>query len=48
MVPWRDNITLGAPYAKDRAVVDAAEVGGLTEFVNRHPQGFDTVIGSAA
>lgn len=41
----RENITIGAPYADDRAVVEAAEVGGLTDFVNRHPQGFDMPIG---
>lgn len=41
----RENITIGAPYADDRAVVAAAEMGGLTQFVNRHPQGFDMVIG---
>lgn len=41
----RENITIGAPYADDRTVLAAAEVGGLTEFVNRHPQGFDMVIG---
>jgi ATP-binding cassette, subfamily C, bacterial LapB len=41
----RENIAIGAPYADDRAIVAAAEVGGLTEFVNRHPQGFDMMIG---
>jgi ATP-binding cassette subfamily C protein LapB len=41
----RDNITVGAPYADDRTVIEAAEVGGLTEFVNRHPQGYDMPIG---
>lgn len=41
----RDNIALGAPYADDSAIVAAAEVGGLTEFVNRHPEGFDLLIG---
>lgn len=41
----RENITIGAPYADDEAVVAAAELGGLTQFVNRHPQGFDMVIG---
>jgi len=41
----RENITIGAPYADDQAVVAAAEMGGLTQFVNRHPQGFDMVIG---
>lgn len=41
----RDNITLGAPYADDRTLIEAAEVAGLTEFINRHPQGFDMPIG---
>ena len=41
----RENIAIGAPYADDRTIVEAAEVGGLAEFVNRHPQGFDMVIG---
>lgn len=41
----RDNIAIGAPYADDAAIVSAAEIGGLSEFVNRHPQGFDMMIG---
>jgi ATP-binding cassette subfamily C protein LapB len=41
----RENIALRAPYADDIAIVTAAEVGGLTGFVNRHPQGYDMVIG---
>lgn len=41
----RDNIAIGAPYAEDSAIVAAAEAGGLTEFVNRHPDGFDMMIG---
>lgn len=41
----RENITIGAPYADDRAVIEAAELGGLADFVNRHPKGFDMVIG---
>ena len=41
----RDNITIGAPYADDSAVVHAADVAGLTQFVNRHPKGFDMTIG---
>lgn len=41
----RDNIAIGAPYADDAAIVAAAEVGGLTDFVNRHPDGFDMMIG---
>lgn len=41
----KDNITLGAPFASDQAVVNAAEVAGVTEFANRHPRGFDMLIG---
>jgi len=41
----RDNISIAAPYADDSAIVAAAEVAGLSEFVNRHPQGFDMLIG---
>ncbi len=41
----RDNISIGAPYADDSAIVAAADVAGMSEFVNRHPQGFDMVIG---
>ena len=41
----RENISIGAPYVDDQAVIDAAEIGGLTEFVNRHPRGFDMPIG---
>jgi ATP-binding cassette subfamily C protein LapB len=37
----RDNIAIRAPYADDRALVAAAELAGLTDFVNRHPEGFD-------
>lgn len=41
----RENIAIGAPYADDSAIVQAAEVAGLSQFVNRHPQGFDMLIG---
>jgi ATP-binding cassette subfamily C protein LapB len=41
----RDNITLGAPFADDEAVLRAAEIAGVTEFVNRHPSGFDMPVG---
>lgn len=41
----RENIAIGAPYADDAAIVAAAEAGGLTEFVNRHPDGFEMMIG---
>ncbi len=41
----RENIALRAPYADDLAVVTAAEIGGLSAFANRHPEGYDMVIG---
>ena len=41
----RENIAIGAPYADDSAIVQAAEVAGLSPFVNRHPKGFDMLIG---
>ncbi|MES2019661.1 MAG: type I secretion system permease/ATPase [Pseudomonadota bacterium] len=40
----RDNIAIRAPYADDRAVVAAADLAGLTEFINRHPEGFDMLV----
>lgn len=41
----RDNLTISATGADDAAVLRAAEVGGLIEFVNSHPQGFDMAVG---
>jgi ATP-binding cassette subfamily C protein LapB len=41
----RENIAFGLPYADDSAIVAAAEVAGMTDFVNRHPRGFDMVVG---
>jgi ATP-binding cassette subfamily C protein LapB len=41
----RDNIALGAPFADDRAVLRAAEIAGVEDFVARHPQGFDLDVG---
>ncbi|WP_293778659.1 type I secretion system permease/ATPase [uncultured Oxalicibacterium sp.] len=40
----RQNIAIRAPYADDLAIVAAAELGGLADFVNRHPEGFDMPI----
>jgi len=41
----KDNIALGAPFADDQDVIAAAEIAGVTEFANRHPRGFDMLIG---
>ena len=41
----RENIAFGMPYAEDGAIVAAAEVAGLLDYVNRHPHGFDMAVG---
>jgi len=41
----RDNLVMGTPHADDREVLAAARAGALLEFANRHPQGFDMLIG---
>ena len=41
----RDNITLGHVTYEDDAIGSAAITGGLGEFVNSHPSGFDMMIG---
>ena len=41
----RDNLTIAAPTADDAAVLRAAQVGGITDFVNNHPKGFDMTVG---
>lgn len=41
----RENITLGAPYAEDSQILQAADVGMLSDMINRHPRGFDMLVG---
>lgn len=41
----RENITLRHPHADDLSVLQAAKVGGIAEFVNAHPRGFDLEVG---
>ena len=41
----RDNLTMSFPAAQDADVLRAAKMGGMLEFVNGHPQGFDMMIG---
>jgi ATP-binding cassette subfamily C protein LapB len=41
----KENITFAAPYADDAALVRAAEIAGVTEFVHPSAQGFDLHIG---
>lgn len=40
----RDNICIRAPYISDQEILRVAEVAGVTNFTNRHPQGFDMPI----
>jgi len=41
----RDNIVYGMPNADDAAVLRAARIAGVTDFVDRHPMGFDMPVG---
>jgi len=41
----RDNLTLANTQVSDAALVRAAEIAQLAEFVNSHPQGFDMLVG---
>lgn len=41
----RDNISLGKPFADDKAILKAAEIAGVSEFVSRHPSDFDMPVG---
>ncbi len=40
----KENIVLSHPFASDSDVLKAAEIANLTEFINRHPQGFDMMV----
>ena len=41
----RHNIALGAPFADDSAVLAAADLSGVAEFADAHPQGYDMLVG---
>ncbi|PLX71277.1 MAG: type I secretion system permease/ATPase [Desulfuromonas sp.] len=41
----RDNIALGAPYVDGQAILRAANLAGVTDFVRNHPAGFDMQVG---
>jgi len=41
----RDNITLKSPHADDEAIIQAANVGGVNTFTDRHPMGMDLQVG---
>lgn len=41
----KDNIVFAAPFADDKAILNAARISGVMDFVSRHPQGFDMPVG---
>ena len=41
----RDNIAIATPHADDAQVLNAARIGGIAEFINTHPSGFDMPVG---
>ncbi len=41
----RDNIAFSAPHVDDQTVMRAAHVSGVTDFLRRHPLGFDVQVG---
>ncbi len=41
----RDNIAMGASFADDAMILEAAKLAGVHEFVSRHPQGYDWLVG---
>jgi ATP-binding cassette subfamily C protein LapB len=41
----RENLVLAHPHADDQAVLRAADLACLNDFVNTHPQGFDMSVG---
>jgi len=41
----RDNLTIASRDADDADILRASEIGGIAEFVNSHPKGFDMLVG---
>jgi ATP-binding cassette subfamily C protein LapB len=41
----RDNIALGAPYADDAAILRAARIAGVDDFIRQAPSGYDLTVG---
>ena len=41
----RENIALGKPYMDDAAILTAASIAGLTDFINAHPEGLAMSVG---
>ena len=41
----KDNITFRASYASDGAMIRAAQISGASEFIKKHPKGYEMPIG---
>lgn len=41
----KDNIIYGSPHVEDQDIIRAADIAGVTEFVNNHPAGFNRPVG---
>jgi ATP-binding cassette subfamily C protein LapB len=41
----RDNIVMGSPEVGDDVLLEVATLAGVSQFVNRHPLGFDLPVG---
>ncbi|MEQ1488264.1 MAG: type I secretion system permease/ATPase [Methylotenera sp.] len=41
----RENITITSQYAAPEDIYMAAQIGGIDEFINAHPKGFDMPVG---
>lgn len=41
----RDNIALGAPHVDDSAILRAAQISGVEDFIRQNPLGFDLPVG---
>ncbi len=41
----KDNILMSSPHENNNTVLEAASIAGVTDFVNRHPSGFDLQVG---
>lgn len=41
----KDNIVLKAPYVQSSEIIRVAKVAGVSQFVDKHPSGFDMKIG---
>jgi len=41
----RENIAMRSPHAEDADIIRAAYIGGIDEYINSNPKGFDLLVG---